>query len=170
MRIADNNTDIGCFSAFRMFFLFSFLLLTLSPPPAFSNIEDHYLICFQPDDLEGINFIPLMYYFENDRVKSYVLDKQITNKSIIASQREYRVKRKVDERYRLSGKKYIYWQERDLTFLYNKELSVLRTRILDENKDSYKCKSYTSKNGFIRQVKKWRKLQNLREPIRPHGD
>ena len=45
-----------------------------------------------------------MYYLENGRVKSYILDKQITNKSIIASDKEYRVKRKVDEKYNISGK------------------------------------------------------------------
>ncbi len=144
--------------------------ILLSPQQAFSGVESQYLICFKPSDPEGVEFIPLMYYLENGRVKSYVLDKQITNKSIIASHREYRVKRNVDEKYKISGEKYIFWQEDNLTFLYNIDLSILRTRVLDEDQDSYTCKSHSSKNSFIRQVKKWKKLQNLREPLQPYKD
>ena len=142
--------------------------ILLGSQQAFSNVESQYLICFKPSDPEGIKFIPLMYYIENGRVKSYVLDKQITNKSIIASQKEYRVKRAVDKKYKISGKKYIFWQEDNLTFLYNRDLSILRTRVLDEDQDSYNCRSHSSKNRFIRQVKKWKKLQNLREPLKPN--
>ena len=152
--------------------LFSCLLFSifLGPHQVFSNVESQYLICFEPSDPKGIEFIPLMYYLENGRVKSYVLEKQVTNKSIIASHREYRVKRKVDEKYKISGKKYIFWQENDLTFLYNKDLAILRTRVLDEDQDSYTCASHSSKNNFIRQVKKWKRLKNLREPLKPYKD
>ena len=168
MKITNIYQYIKTYLGYKKLFSYVLFSIFLGPQQAFSNIENQYLICFEPSDPEGIEFIPLMYYLENGRVKSYILDKQITNKSIIASDKEYRVKRKVDEKYNISGKKYIFWQEDDLTFLYNKDLSILRTRVLDEDKDSYNCRSHSSKNSFIRQVKKWKKLQNLREPLKPY--
>ena len=142
------------------------ICLFLITEPSQADFGNNYLICFKSEDLDGLIFKPLMYYFEEGRVKSYVLNKQITNDSIIASQKEYKVERNINEKYNNSGEKFIYWQEKNLTFLYNKTNNILRTRVLDIDKDSFVCAAYSSKNSFIKQVKKWKKLENLREPPR----
>ena len=150
----------------RLFLSTLFLVFSLTSALSFANFEKNYLICFKKEDLDGLFFQPLMYYFEDGRAKSYVLNKQITNDSIVASHKEYRVERNVDEKYKTSGKRFVYWQEENLTFLYNLETNTLKTRLLDEDKEIFRCTPYSSKNSFIRQVKKWRKLHNLREPPR----
>jgi len=150
----------------RLFLPTLFLAFSLTSALSFANFEESYLICFKKEDLDGLFFQPLMYYFENGRAKSYVLNKQITNDSIVASHKEYRVEKNVDEKYKTSGKKFVYWQEENLTFLYNLETNALKTRLLDEDRDIFSCTPYSSKNHFIRQVKKWKKLRNLREPPR----
>ena len=143
-----------------------FLLFSISSSLSSANFEENYLICFKHDDLDGLFFQPLMYYFDEGRIKSYILNKQITNDSIVASQKEYRVERNVDEQYKTSGQKFVYWQEENLTFLYNLKTKTLKTRLLDDDRDLFHCTAYSSKNRFIRQIKKWRKLHNLREPPR----
>ena len=91
----------------------------------------------------------------------------MTKKSILASQKEYFVENNVDQKYKASGKNFIFWQQGKLTYLYNKTVNSLKIRRLDQDKNIYACTTYSSKNNFIRQVMKWKKLHNLREEIIP---
>ena len=143
------------------------ILLFLFSEISVANFDDNNLICCHPDDSAGLTHQPLMYYFENGRVRSYVLNKKMTKKSILASQKQYLVEKNVDKKYKPSGRRFIFWHQGKLTYLYNKTTNTLKIRRLDQDKDIYACTVYSSKKDFLMQVKKWGKLHNLREEITP---
>ena len=76
MKITNIYHYIKIYLGYKKLFSCILFSIFLGPQQAFSNVENQYLICFEPSDPEGIEFIPLMYYLENGRVKSYILDKQ----------------------------------------------------------------------------------------------
>ena len=141
----------------------TFIIFFTAQSALSGTYDNKHLICLKELDPKGEIFNPLMYFFEQKRVKSYSLDEKITNESILASEKQYLLRKKINTKYNQSGKNFIYWQEQGLSYILNKKKNILKIRRLDKDVESLLCKVHETKTDFLIEVAKWKKLVNLRK-------